>query len=103
MVTDISELQINLLAEIDSVRAQTSKKDSDVRCAEIRRAASDGLLSWIAENGAAISRDTGGCLVVCEVMLYAEGGEATAIFHWYNSLVAHDCVLQTNPQRQRHC
>ncbi|KAF9804283.1 hypothetical protein IEO21_09437 [Rhodonia placenta] len=70
--------QINLLAEIDSVRAQTSKKDSDVRCAEIRRAASDGLLSWIAENGAAISRDTGGCLVVCEVMLYAEGDKSAA-------------------------
>ena len=66
--------QITTLGETDPVRAKTSKKDNDLRISEIRKAASEGLLAWIAEKGADVSRDTGGSLVVCEVMLEGEGG-----------------------------
>ena len=66
--------QIATLAETDPIRAKTSKKDDALRVSEIRKAASEGLLAWIAEKGAEVSRDTGGSLVVLEVMLEAEGG-----------------------------
>ncbi|KAI0368550.1 ARM repeat-containing protein [Pilatotrama ljubarskyi] len=65
--------QIATLAETDPIRAKTSKKDGTVRASEIRKAASDGLLQWIAEKGADVARDTGGSLVVCEIMLEADG------------------------------
>lgn len=66
--------QIATLAETDLIRAKTSKKDDAVRTSEIRKAASEGLLSWIAQSGTDISRDPGGSLVVLEVMLEADGG-----------------------------
>ncbi|CCL99892.1 uncharacterized protein FIBRA_01917 [Fibroporia radiculosa] len=70
--------QIATLAETDLVRSRTSKKDGAVRSAEINRAASDLLLQWVADNGAQVSKDTGGSLVVCEIMLYAEGDKSAA-------------------------
>lgn len=70
-------LQIATLAETDQTRARTSKKDDILRAAEIRKAASDGLLSWLAESGATVAREPGGSLVVCEVMLYADGGKSS--------------------------
>ncbi|OCH89163.1 ARM repeat-containing protein [Obba rivulosa] len=70
--------QIALMAETDAVRSRTSKKDSAVRTEEIRRAASDSLLAWVAEKGAEVSRDTGGSLLICEIMLYAEGDKSAA-------------------------
>ncbi|KAI0674047.1 ARM repeat-containing protein [Trametes maxima] len=70
--------QIATLAETDSIRAKTSKKDDELRASEIRKAASEGLLQWIAESGAEVARDTGGSLVVCEVMLEAEGDNSAA-------------------------
>ncbi|KAI0635454.1 ARM repeat-containing protein [Trametes polyzona] len=70
--------QIATLAETDSIRAKTSKKDDSLRAAEIRKAASEGLLQWIADSGADVARDTGGSLVVCEVMLEAEGDKSAA-------------------------
>jgi pumilio family protein 6 len=61
------------------VRARTSKKDTGVREEEVRRAASEGLLEFVREEGARVGRETGGSLVVGEIMLYAEGGEYLAI------------------------
>jgi pumilio family protein 6 len=66
--------QIAVIAETDDMRAKTSKKDNAVREEEIRKAASEGLLQFVAEKGAEIARDTGGSLVVLEIVLYAEGG-----------------------------
>jgi pumilio family protein 6 len=57
------------------VKANTSKKHDDIRVAEVRKAASEGLLSFVVEKGGIVSRDTGGSLVVTEIMLYAEGGK----------------------------
>lgn len=62
------------LAETDAAREKTSKKDTDVRAAEVRSAASTDLLAWVAKDGKDVSRDTGGSLVVMEVMLEADGG-----------------------------
>ncbi|KAI0327732.1 ARM repeat-containing protein [Cubamyces sp. BRFM 1775] len=70
--------QIATLAETDPVRAKTSKKDEALRASEILKAASDGLLQWIADSGAEVSRDTGGSLVVLEVMLEADGDKSAA-------------------------
>ncbi|KAI0916483.1 hypothetical protein AcV5_002965 [Taiwanofungus camphoratus] len=70
--------QISLLQETDSIRARTSKKDDTARTAEIRRAASEGLLEWVSQSGPEVSRDTGGSLVVCEIMLSAEGDKSAA-------------------------
>lgn len=70
--------QIALLAETDAVRAQTSKKDAAVRADEVCKAASAPLLAWLADEGAAVARDPGGSLVVCEVLLYADGDKAAA-------------------------
>ncbi|KAF9235950.1 armadillo-type protein [Melanogaster broomeanus] len=71
--------QIAVISETDSIRAQTSKKDSAVREGEIRKAASEGLLQFVAEQGAETARDTGGSLVVLEIMLYAEGDKSSAL------------------------
>lgn len=64
------------ISETDSLRALTSKKSSDVRTAEICSAASPELLSWVMQNGAEVSRETGGSLVITEIMLEAHGGES---------------------------
>lgn len=71
-------------------KAGTSKKERGLREAEVRGAASPGVLEWVEEmrwekdSGAGgkkvigeVVRDPGGSLVVAEVMLYADGGEFT--------------------------
>lgn len=67
------------LAETDFVRAQTSKKDPSIRAEELRIAASEELVSWVAKEGATVANDTGGSLVITEVMLTAGGGEYLSI------------------------
>lgn len=71
---------IATLAETDPIRAKTSKKDADVRAAEVRAAASADLLAWVAKDGKIVSRDTAGSLVVMEVMLEADGGSLISFF-----------------------
>jgi pumilio family protein 6 len=66
--------QIAIIAETDPIRGKTSKKSADVREGEIRAAASEALLKFVEDNGAEAARDTGGSLVVLEIMLYADGG-----------------------------
>lgn len=56
------------------MRSKTSKKDDKLRAEEIRKAASEPLLSWISEKSPAVVRDPGGSLVVGEIMIHAEGG-----------------------------
>ncbi|KAI9438552.1 ARM repeat-containing protein [Lactarius indigo] len=70
---------ISIISETDDLRAHTSKKSSDVRTAEICAAASPELLSWIVRDGAEVSRDTGGSLVITEIMLEAHGDKGAAI------------------------
>ena len=65
------------MAETDAIRDRTSKKPVALREEEVRKAASPDLVSWVAEEGAHVVRDTGGCLVVTEIMLYADEGTYT--------------------------
>ncbi|TRM57377.1 armadillo-type protein [Schizophyllum amplum] len=66
--------QIAALAETDAARGETSKKAPEIRAAEVRQAASPALLAWVAEHGAHAVRDTGPCILVTDIMLYAEDG-----------------------------
>nr|GAT52007.1 predicted protein [Mycena chlorophos] len=70
--------QIASLAETDELRAQTSKKAADVREAEVRAGASEALLAWVKQRGAALLRDTSTSLLVTEIMLFAEGDKTGA-------------------------
>ncbi|THH10377.1 hypothetical protein EW146_g8387 [Bondarzewia mesenterica] len=67
------------LAETDTARGRTSKKDADARVAEVRAAASPELLAWVAKDGAEVYKETGGSLVVLEVMLEGEGYKSSAM------------------------
>lgn len=71
--------QIAIIADTDLVRSKTSKKSAVVREGEIRAAASEGLLKFVEDNGAEAARDTGGSLVVLEIMLYADGDKSSAM------------------------
>ncbi|KAF9463742.1 armadillo-type protein [Collybia nuda] len=70
--------QIASLAETDEIRSKTSKKSVEVREDEVRKAASEALLSWVEENGASAIREPGGSLVVTEIMLFADGDKTAA-------------------------
>jgi pumilio family protein 6 len=70
----LTPAQIASLAETDGVRATTSKKDDAVRADEVRKACSEGLLEWVVKEGAMVSRDTGGSLVLTDILLFADGG-----------------------------
>ncbi|KAI0300132.1 ARM repeat-containing protein [Multifurca ochricompacta] len=67
------------VAETDGLRMHTSKKPSDVRIAEICAAASPELLSWVVQDGAEVSRETGGSLVITEIMLETNGDKEAAM------------------------
>lgn len=69
---------IAILASTDPIRATTSKKDEAVRRDEVRKACSEGLLSFVTENAPELIIDAGGSLVVTEIMLHASGGMSTS-------------------------
>ena len=74
-------MQIAILAETDATKAQTSKKDDSVRAAEILKAASESLLEFVVKHGKEAALDTGGSLLVLEIMLQADGGTYSLFFH----------------------
>jgi pumilio family protein 6 len=73
--------QIASLAETDSIKTGTSKKDNDTRAEEIRKSASEGLLTFVVEKGTTLCRMPGGSLVVTEIMLYAHSGVSFLLGH----------------------
>ena len=91
---------ITRISETDSLRTYTSKKSSEVRAAEIRAAASSELLSWVVRDGAEVSRETGGSLVIAEIMLEAYGGKASplACINWVTKF-----TIQTRRLQLKHC
>jgi pumilio family protein 6 len=88
------------ISETDGLRVHTSKKSSDVRVAEICSAASPELLSWVVCDGAEVSRETGGSLVITEIMLEAHGGETQRVTSI--SLVT-QFITQTKRPQWKHC
>ena len=71
--------QIASLAETDETRSRTSKKDPETREGEVRKFASDALISWVESNASTLVREPGGSLVVGEIMLYADGGRHLSV------------------------
>jgi pumilio family protein 6 len=59
--------------------AAPSVSDAGGRAAADRRAASEGLLAWVARDGAEVALDTGGSLVVADVLLLADGDKTPAM------------------------
>jgi len=80
--------QIVSLSETDETRARTSKKDAAVREDELRKAASESLLEFVVNEGGKVSRETGGSLVVAEIMLYADGDKTAAMNALLDPLMA---------------
>ncbi|KAL1918605.1 uncharacterized protein VTP21DRAFT_2627 [Calcarisporiella thermophila] len=75
---------IDSLASGDDIRQKTSKKDPQVRQKELLAYVSQSLLDYVRDNTAELIKDsTGGCFLVKEALLHAEGEKAEAI----NSLV----------------
>ncbi|KZS89078.1 ARM repeat-containing protein, partial [Sistotremastrum niveocremeum HHB9708] len=64
---------VNTIAETDSIREKTSKKDNELRRDEIRKFASPDLLQFVVEHAKELISDPGGSLVVGEIMLYSDG------------------------------
>ncbi len=58
-----------------TIRARTSKKSAESREEEVRRAASEELITWVEESGETLIREPTGCLIVAEILLYGAGGE----------------------------
>ncbi|KAG5719378.1 Pumilio like proteiny domain family member [Termitomyces sp. T112] len=71
-------VQIALLAETDDIRSRTSKKAPEAREEEVRKYASEALLSWLEQNTASIIKEPGGSLVAAEIMLFADGDRTPA-------------------------
>ena len=68
-----------LLDEIHSIRATTSKKESETRRKELLKSLSPPLLSFIATNAPTLVQSSFGCLFTTEVLLGAEGEKQGAL------------------------
>ncbi|KAL2756173.1 hypothetical protein ACRALDRAFT_1081860 [Sodiomyces alcalophilus JCM 7366] len=68
-----------ILAEVHEIRKTTSKKDSDVRSAELAAALTPALLNTIASSAALLMADSFGCHLVTEVLLSGKGDKQKAL------------------------
>ncbi|KAJ3848631.1 armadillo-type protein [Lentinula lateritia] len=55
----------------------TSKKSPEVRQEEVRRGASEALLTWVEGQGAELIRGPAESLIIADIMLYAEGDKSS--------------------------
>ncbi|KAH7106506.1 ARM repeat-containing protein [Auriculariales sp. MPI-PUGE-AT-0066] len=67
------------LANTDSAKARTSKKDDAVRQDELRAAASPGLLDWATRTAGEAVKDTTLAPLLLEILLEADGDKEAAI------------------------
>ncbi|KAK6531371.1 pumilio domain member 6 [Arthrobotrys megalospora] len=70
--------KIELLEDIDKVRALTSKKDPKVRQQELRKALSPALLKSVATHAVDLATTPLGCQFASEVIIFAEGDRSAA-------------------------
>ncbi|ROT36993.1 PUF6 protein [Sodiomyces alkalinus F11] len=68
-----------ILAEVHEIRKTTSKKDSDLRSAELAAALSPSLLNTIASSAPLLMADSFGCHLVAEVLLSVKGDKQNAL------------------------
>ncbi|KAK6335587.1 pumilio domain member 6 [Orbilia brochopaga] len=70
--------KIELLEDLDEIRAQTSKKDPKVRQQELRKALSPTLLKAVVSHAEELATSHTGCQFVSEVLISAGGGKSEA-------------------------
>jgi len=70
---------LEILSEIDTVRITTSKKDPEIRRAELAKALSPYLLKGIETAAADLVSTSFGCQFISEVLLAAEGDKSAAL------------------------
>ncbi|KAG0008076.1 pumilio domain member 6 [Entomortierella chlamydospora] len=75
----ISPQNIELLAKGDIIRANTSKKDAQVRSAELRGYISPALISLVATKTRSLTSEPLACQVVLETMLHATTDRKAAV------------------------
>ncbi|CAE6443792.1 unnamed protein product [Rhizoctonia solani] len=70
---------LRTISQTDFAQGTTSKKDPEVRRAELRAVASPGMIKAIEDDAEALVRDRGASVFVGEVMLFAEGDKSKAL------------------------
>ncbi|CAE6377945.1 unnamed protein product [Rhizoctonia solani] len=70
---------LRTISQTDFAQGTTSKKDPEIRRAELRAAASPGMIKAIEDDAEALVRDRGASMFVGEVMLCAEGDKSKAL------------------------
>jgi pumilio family protein 6 len=70
---------LEILAEVDSVRTTTSKKDPEIRRSELAKALSPFLLKAIAAGAPDLIATSFGCQFVTEILFGAEGDKSAAL------------------------
>ncbi|KAF4632415.1 hypothetical protein G7Y89_g5718 [Cudoniella acicularis] len=70
---------LEILAEVDNIRQTTSKKDPEIRRAELAKALSPYLLKSIEAASADLVSTSFGCQFITEVMFGAEGDKTAAL------------------------
>ncbi|KAJ1305592.1 hypothetical protein OPQ81_000589 [Rhizoctonia solani] len=70
---------LRTISQTDFAQGTTSKKDPGVRRAELRAAASPGMIKAIEDDAEDLVRDRGASVFVGEVMLFAEGDKTKAL------------------------
>ncbi len=70
---------LDILTEIDSLRAKTSKKDPETRRNELTKALSPPLLKAIAAGATNLVASSFGCQFITEVLFGAEGDKSAAL------------------------
>lgn len=68
-----------ILDEVRAIRAETSKKDPNVRRQELVRAASPTLLEFIAASAEPLVQTSFGCQFIVEILFGAEGDKTAAM------------------------
>ncbi|KAK2873930.1 hypothetical protein FQN49_001981 [Arthroderma sp. PD_2] len=75
----ITDTDRQILDEVFEIRSQTSKKDAEVRRAELVAAASPALLECIAANAATLAETSFGARFITEVLFDSTGDKAAAL------------------------
>ncbi|KAG8679681.1 pumilio domain member 6, partial [Ceratobasidium sp. 423] len=70
---------LRTISQTDFAQGTTSKKDPEVRRAELRVVASPGMIKAIEDEAETLVRDRGASVFVGEVMLFAEGDKSKAL------------------------
>lgn len=68
-----------ILEQVHEIRKTTSKKDADVRSAELAAALAPSLIKTIASSATPLMCDTFGCHMITEVMFSAPGDKTEAL------------------------